>query len=107
VDEEVYLDNLTPQAQELAQIAHPRNHSRSNDYTIVCTQPYSTIFHWPVLRDDETGNEYYERCALLVQLGRGLIDSGVSLSRTRTIMSHAENWTRPWTVEEVIRQENR
>lgn len=123
IDEPIDLDSLSELAQDMAR-HDPRNHVH-DEYRIVVTRsvadisgwdkttrlsehsdaPYTTNFHWPCLRDGESGNEYYERCAKLVTLYRALLDGGIPLARVRLIAAQAEQWKRPWTVDGVLTAE--
>ncbi len=123
VDEEIDLDVLSPLARELAENGHPRNVHRSEDYIIRFarsradveewdenqrrvyggTEPYTTAFHWPAMSNDETGEQYYERCARIVELSRELIDGRhLSLESVRGIIAAVERWTNEWDIQRVL-----
>lgn len=124
VEVKVDLDALSPLARELAESApDATNRRRANDYTMTFSRStadvqgygddqrrvygdggnYKTAFHFPYILDNETGEQYYERCARLVELYRVLIDGmGMSARAVRSIASKVERYQREWTIDEVV-----
>lgn len=66
-------------------------------------RPFRVVMPWPCMLDWESGEGYYQRAALLLEVYRELIQAGHSLEHCSRWLSQLRRWSRPWTREDALR----
>ena len=124
---DVDLDRLSPLAREIAESSMTcTNVHRENDYVYdtgvrnhdvnppsegqenafgskYFDAPYKTALHWPMIQDGESGESYFEKCAILVELSREMLARSFNLIRVANYVNRVSNYrTINYSVEEMI-----
>ncbi len=126
VDVEVETDTLSHLARELAMhTTMPLNRHRTAHYSfevpakrsevedisrdVIRTfgseyfdRPHRVLFKWPCLQDEETGNQYYERCANLIWLTNALYSHKLKKSQVEMIVDNASRLDEEWSTAGIL-----
>jgi hypothetical protein len=125
IDIAVDLDCLSPLARQMAEhTPWPLNRIRNADFLLDTGKtefevrcltdqqrevyagtgqgPFRVAFHWPVINDAETGEQYYERCAKCAAYCLALMQTGFGAWKSLNLAGKVAQFSRPWSIDEEV-----